>query len=55
MQAADDAGLPGDTDFRAQLRAYMEWATQEVVSYAPADAQVAPDLPTPRWGWNGRE
>lgn len=55
MQAADDAGLPADPDFRAQLRAYMEWATEEVVSYGPADAQVAPNLPIPRWGWNGPE
>ena len=55
MQAADDAGLPDDPDFRAQLRGYMEWATEEVVSYAPADARVAPDMPTPRWGWCGRE
>jgi hemoglobin len=55
MQAADDAGLPADPDFRAQLRAYMEWVTEEVVSYAPADAQVAPNLPIPRWGWNGPE
>jgi hemoglobin len=55
MQGADDAGLPDDPDFRAQLRAYMEFSTEEVVSYAPADAQVQPGLPIPRWGWNGRE
>lgn len=55
MQAADDAGLPDDPDFRAQLRAYMEWATGEVISYAPAEAQVPARLPIPRWGWNGRE
>jgi hemoglobin len=55
MQAADDVGLPDDPDFRTQLRAYMEFATEEVVSYAPADAEVKPGLPVPRWGWNGRE
>jgi hemoglobin len=55
MQAADDVGLPDDPDFRTQLRAYMEFATEEVVSYAPADAEVIPGLPVPRWGWNGRE
>jgi len=55
MQAADDVGLPDDPDFRAQLRAYMEFATEEVVAYGPADAEVAPGLPVPRWGWNGRE
>jgi hemoglobin len=55
MQAADDVDLPDDPDFRAQLRAYMEWATKEVIEYAPREAQVPPGLPVPRWGWNGRE
>jgi hemoglobin len=55
MQAADDVGLPDDPDFRAQLRAYMEWATEEVIRYAPPEAQVQPGLPMPRWGWNGPE
>src|SRR5438445_9892887 len=26
VQAADDAGLPDDAEFRAGLRAYMQWA-----------------------------
>ena len=53
MRALDDAGLPGDPDFRAGLRSYMEWAVREVVSYAPAGAQVPAGLPVPRWSWNG--
>ena len=55
MQAADDARLPGDPEFRAGLRAYMEWATGEVLAYAPSDSQVAADLPVPRWSWSGLE
>jgi hemoglobin len=55
MQAADDVGLPDDAEFRAGLRSYMEWATHEVISYAPSDAQVPADLPVPRWTWNGLE
>jgi hemoglobin len=55
MQAADDAALPDDPDFRAVLRAYMEWATEEVVSYAPAESRVPRGLPVPRWGWDGPE
>jgi hemoglobin len=51
--AADDAALPADPEFRASLRAYMEWAVAEVHSYSPRDSTVAPDLPTPRWSWNG--
>lgn len=55
MQAVDDAGLPEDPDFRTALRAYMERAVDEVVSYAPAEAQVPKDLPVPRWSWSGPE
>ena len=53
MQAADDVGLPDDPDFRAALRSYMEWATEEVVSYAPQGSEVPADLPVPRWSWSG--
>ena len=53
VRAADDAGLPGDPQFRAALRAYMEWATADVESYAPPGSEVADDLPMPRWSWEG--
>lgn len=55
MQAADDVQLPDDPDFRAAIRSYMEWAVQEVDSYAPRDSRVPADLPMPRWSWNGPE
>jgi hemoglobin len=55
MQAADDVQLPDDPDFRAAIRSYMEWAVQEVDSYAPSDSRVAADLPMPHWSWNGPE
>ncbi len=54
-RAADDAELPDDPDFRDALRSYMEWATREVLSYAPRESSVPADLPVPRWGWNGLE
>ena len=53
--AMDDAGLPGDAEFRAALRAYMRWAVDDVLSYAPHGTVVAPGAPMPRWGWNGPE
>lgn len=53
MQAADDAGLPDDPDFRAGLRSYIDWAVGEVMSYSPPGAQVPDGLPVPRWSWNG--
>ena len=53
MQAADDAGLPDEPDFRAALRSYMEWATHDVISYAPSGSEVSAGLATPHWSWNG--
>jgi hemoglobin len=55
VQAAEDAGLPDDPEFRAGLRAYMEWAVGEVLSCSRPETRVAADLPMPRWGWNGLE
>ncbi|MFE0020741.1 group II truncated hemoglobin [Amycolatopsis sp. NPDC059021] len=52
VHAADDAGLPDDPAFRAALRAYMEWAVTEVLSY-PDDDGVPAGLPMPRWTWDG--
>jgi hemoglobin len=52
-QAADDAGLPADPEFRAALRAYMEWAVADVLAYS-ADGALVPDgLAVPHWGWDG--
>jgi hemoglobin len=51
--AADDAGLPEDPPFREALRAYMEWAVDEVLAFSPAGAEVPDDLPVPRWTWDG--
>jgi truncated hemoglobin YjbI len=53
VQAADDAGLPDDPDFRAGLRAYMEWAVGEILAYSPPETRVAAGLQVPRWGWTG--
>jgi hemoglobin len=53
VQAADDAGLPVDPDFRGALRAYMEWAVREVMSYTPLGATVPGDLAIPHWSWDG--
>ena len=55
MQAADDVHLPDDPAFRAAIRSYMEWAVEEVDSYAPSDSRVPANLPMPRWSWNGPE
>jgi hemoglobin len=53
IQAADDAGLPGDPEFRAVLRAYMEWAVADVLAYSPVDATVPTGVTMPHWSWDG--
>jgi hemoglobin len=55
VAAADDAGLPDDPEFRAALRAYMEWAGGEVRSYGADAADVPAGLAMPRWSWDGLE
>src|SRR5258708_24945511 len=47
VQAVDDAGLPDDPAVRAALRAYIESATEEGMSYAPASSVVPKELPLP--------
>jgi hemoglobin len=53
--AADDAQLPSDLEFRQALRAYMEWAVADVMSYAPTDAIVPAQAAMPKWSWDGLE
>jgi hemoglobin len=53
VDAADDAGLPADPEFRAALRAYMEWAVPEMLSHPDPGMRVLAGLPMPRWSWDG--
>ena len=53
VHAADDAGLPGDPEFRQVLREYMEWAARAVDEYNPPGSSVQDGLTTPRWSWEG--
>jgi hemoglobin len=53
VNAADDAQLPGDPDFRRVLREYMEWAARAVHEYNPTGSSVQDGLTTPRWSWDG--
>lgn len=53
VQAADDADLPADPEFRTALRSYMQWAVGEVMSYSPSGSRVPVGLTVPRWSWDG--
>lgn len=50
-QAADDADLPADPEFRSALVAYLEWGTRIAMANSQPGAKVVPHAPVPRWGW----
>jgi hemoglobin len=50
-QAADDAGLPADPEFRAAIMGYAEWGTRIAQSNSQPGAEVVQQAPVPRWGW----
>ena len=50
-QAADDAGLPADPEFRAAIIGYAEWGSRLALHNSGTGAQVAEHAPMPSWGW----
>jgi len=50
-QAADDAQLPDDPEFRAALVSYLEWGTRLALHNSHDDDDVVEHAPVPRWGW----
>lgn len=53
VTAMDDAGLPADAEFRAAMRAYMEWAVAEMAGYPHSKDTVPMNEPMPHWSWHG--
>jgi truncated hemoglobin YjbI/quinol monooxygenase YgiN len=51
LDAADEAGLPADPEFRAAFAGYLEWGSRLAVLFSAPDA--TPDLhePVPHWKW----
>jgi hemoglobin len=50
-QAADDAELPADPEFRSAFLAYVEWGTRLALANSQPGAEPPPRAPVPRWGW----
>jgi hemoglobin len=50
-QAADDAELPADPEFRAALIGYLEWGTRIALANSQPGADLVEHAPVPRWGW----
>lgn len=50
-QAADDAALPADREFRSAFVAYIEWGTHLAVRYSAPGANPPLHSPVPHWDW----
>ena len=53
VAALDDVSLPDDPEFRAAMRAYMEWSVADLDTYNPEGSTVPEGLGMPRWDWDG--
>ncbi|MFI1209144.1 group II truncated hemoglobin [Streptomyces sp. NPDC020802] len=51
QDAADEAGLPTDAEFRAAFVAYAEWGTRLAVHFSGPDATPPAEQPVPKWTW----
>jgi truncated hemoglobin YjbI len=51
LDAADEAGLPADPEFRAAFAGYLEWGTRLAVLNSQPGAEPVGQAPVPRWGW----
>jgi hemoglobin len=51
QDAADEAGLPGDPEFRAAFLGYIEWGTRLARQNSQPGADVPMRAPVPHWGW----
>ncbi|NUR87042.1 MAG: oxidoreductase [Nonomuraea sp.] len=51
MDAADEAGLPDDPEFRSAFLAYIEWGTRIARHNSQPGANPPPRAPMPHWGW----
>jgi hemoglobin len=50
-QAADEAELPADPEFRAALMGYAEWGSRLAMHNSQPGADVVEQALVPRWGW----
>jgi hypothetical protein len=51
QDAADEAGLPSDAEFRSAFSAYIEWGTRLAVYFSGPDAVRPAEQPVPLWNW----
>jgi hemoglobin len=51
QDAADEAGLPDDPEFRAAFLGYLEWGTRLAKQNSQPGADVVRQAPVPHWDW----
>ncbi|MEU9187937.1 antibiotic biosynthesis monooxygenase [Streptomyces sp. NPDC048484] len=51
QDAADEAGLPTDAEFRSAFVAYAEWGTRLAVYFSGPDVVPPGEQPVPQWSW----
>jgi hemoglobin len=51
LDAADEAGLPGDPEFRAAFAGYVEWGSRLAVLFSAPGAEPNLHEPVPHWDW----
>ncbi len=52
LQAAAEAGLPNDPEFRSAFQSYIEWGSRLAVENSQGDSDPPQHMPMPRWDWN---
>jgi hemoglobin len=50
-EAADEAGLPDDPEFRSAFVAYVEWGSRIGMGNSQPGATPPAASPVPHWGW----
>ena len=50
-EAADEAGLPSDPEFRSAFVGYLEWGSRIALANGQPGADPPRHMPVPRWDW----
>ena len=50
-QAANEAGIPNDPEFRSAFAAYIEWGSRLAVENSQPDCHPPLNMPMPHWNW----
>jgi truncated hemoglobin YjbI len=51
QDAADEAALPTDAEFRSAFLAYIEWGTRLAAHFSGPEAERPEEQPVPHWTW----